>query len=260
MAPGKMIAVAIGLGAAVGMIGFCVLQPSANTNADSVISFDAACLRDYLGANDGSFETAADCEIGRGHAKAIAKAFAGVPLPRPSKEGVRAPETMLAGTLAAAVVMNTPEGASDLGKARATAIEMSSSPSLSTSSSDYCSRRDMMARAAMVAGAMVGAPAFAAEAKVQMGSDAGQLVYVPASVTVCKGDSITWVLNKAGPHNVVFDPDNVPAGVDTDTISKEETMGDEGDTFTTKLDVAGTYGYYCSPHRGAGMQGTVVVK
>merc|ERR1719389_996895 len=116
------------------MIGFCVLSPS-QTNSDSVISFDAACLRNYLGASDGSFETAADCEVGRGHAKALAKAFAGVPLPRPSKEGVRAPEKALAGTLAAAVVMNTPEGASDLGKARATAIEMSSSPSLSSSTS-----------------------------------------------------------------------------------------------------------------------------
>ena len=32
-----------------------------------------------------------------------------------------------------------------------------------------------------------------------------------------------------------------------------------GETHTAKFDVAGTYGYYCEPHQGAGMVGKVVV-
>lgn len=29
---------------------------------------------------------------------------------------------------------------------------------------------------------------------------------------------------------------------------------------TTKFDVAGTYGYYCEPHQGAGMTGKIIVQ
>lgn len=64
-------------------------------------------------------------------------------------------------------------------------------------SNDYCSRRSAMARAAGLAAgvtaAAVASPAYAAETKdVKMGSDSGQLVFVPAKVTACKGDSIKW--------------------------------------------------------------------
>jgi len=33
-----------------------------------------------------------------------------------------------------------------------------------------------------------------------------------------------------------------------------------GQSVTTKFTTSGTYGYYCEPHQGAGMQGKVVVK
>jgi plastocyanin len=29
---------------------------------------------------------------------------------------------------------------------------------------------------------------------------------------------------------------------------------------TNKFDTPGTYGYYCEPHQGAGMQGTIIVQ
>merc|ERR1719379_1094268 len=91
-------------------------------------------------------------------------------------------------------------------------------------SDNMCTRRRAMARAAGLAAgltlAQVNAPAFAAETKsVKMGSDTGQLVFVPDELKVCKGDSITWTNNKGGPHNVVFDEEAVPAGVDTAKIS-----------------------------------------
>merc|ERR1719243_150437 len=109
-----------------------------------------------------------------------------------------------------------------------------------------CTRRAAMARAAGLAAglslAAVNAPGFAAETKI------------------CKGDTVTWTNNKGGPHNVVFDEDDIPGGVDQEKISMDDQLGEEGDTFTMKFDTAGTYGYYCEPHRGAGMTATLIVQ
>lgn len=132
------------------------------------------------------------------------------------------------------------------------------------SSNAFCSRRQAMARAAGLAAgvavATVSQPAYAATtAEVKMGSDSGQLVFVPAKTSICAGDSVKWTNNKGGPHNVVFDEDAIPAGVDQEKISMDDQLGEEGDTFTMKFDTAGQYEYYCEPHRGAGMNAVLVV-
>jgi len=131
-------------------------------------------------------------------------------------------------------------------------------------SNSMCTRRSAMARAAGLAAgltlAQVSTPGFAAETKsVKMGSDSGQLIFVPDEIKICKGDTVTWVNNKGGPHNVVFDEDAIPSGVSQESISMDDQLGDEGATFSKKFDVAGSYGYYCEPHRGAGMTATLVV-
>jgi plastocyanin len=131
-------------------------------------------------------------------------------------------------------------------------------------SDSMCTRRAAMARAAGLAAGLtlsqVNQPGFAAETKtVKMGSDNGQLVFVPDELKICKGDSVTWVNNKGGPHNVVFDEDAIPAGVDQGSISMDDQLGDEGATFTKKFDTAGSYSYYCEPHRGAGMNAELIV-
>lgn len=132
-------------------------------------------------------------------------------------------------------------------------------------SNSMCTRRRAMARAAGLAAGLalsqVNAPGFAAETKmVKMGSDSGQLVFVPDEITICKGDTVTWVINKAGPHNVVFDEEAIPDGVDAEKISMDDQLGDEGAKYSVKLDVAGNYAYFCQPHRGAGMNGNVIVE
>lgn len=132
-------------------------------------------------------------------------------------------------------------------------------------SNNYCTRRAAMAKAAALAGgatmAMANAQAAnAAETKeVLMGSDSGLLAFVPAKTSICKGDSVKWVNNKGGPHNVVFDEDAIPEGVDQEAISMDEQLGEEGDTFVMKFDTSGNYDYYCEPHRGAGMNGKLIV-
>merc|ERR1711865_1265859 len=68
------------------------------------------------------------------------------------------------------------------------------------SSNHFCSRRQAMARAAGlaagVAASTVAMPAYAASTtEVKMGSDSGQLVFVPASITICAGDTVKWMNN-----------------------------------------------------------------
>jgi len=131
-------------------------------------------------------------------------------------------------------------------------------------SNDMCTRRNAMARAAGLAAGLalsaVNAPGFAAETKmVKMGSDSGQLVFVPDEIKICKGDTVTWVNNKGGPHNVVFDEEAIPSGVSVESISMDGQLGDEGETFSKTFNTAGDYSYYCEPHRGAGMNAQLIV-
>jgi len=130
--------------------------------------------------------------------------------------------------------------------------------------STYCCRRKALAgaigAAAMTAG---GFPALAAgAAKVGAGDDTGLLGFVPKSVKICKGDKITWTSGKAAPHNIVFDEENVPAGVDAKALGQPEGeyLNEEGDTFSQTFSVAGKYNYFCAPHAGAGMQGDITVE
>ena len=102
--------------------------------------------------------------------------------------------------------------------------------------------------------------AFSAQAvDVKLGSDAGGLVFEPAEVTIKAGETVNWVNNRGFPHNIVFDEDDVPGGVNAEALSNEDLMNAAGDKHSAKFTVAGEYGYYCEPHQGAGMVGRVIV-
>lgn len=79
-------------------------------------------------------------------------------------------------------------------------------------------------------------------------------------MTIAKGESITWVNNVGFPHNIVFDEDAVPGGVNAESLGHEEYLNAPGEKHTVKFDTAGEYGYYCEPHQGAGMVGKVIVQ
>ena len=102
--------------------------------------------------------------------------------------------------------------------------------------------------------------ALAGGASVKLGSDSGALVFDPATVTINKGETVTWTNNAGFPHNIMFDEDEAPAGANTEKLSHEDYLNAPGEKATSTFDVAGTYSYYCEPHQGAGMQGKVVVK
>merc|ERR1712230_228161 len=81
---------------------------------------------------------------------------------------------------------------------------------------------------------LLASPAFAAT--IKLGGDNGELGFFPNKITVSKGETVEFVNNKAFPHNVVFDEDN---------------LNGPGEKVTNKFDTPGTYSYYCEPHQGA---------
>jgi plastocyanin len=110
---------------------------------------------------------------------------------------------------------------------------------------------------AVAASAMLAGGAMAQE--VLLGADGGALVFEPSEFTVKSGDTITFKNNAGYPHNIVFDEDEVPSGVDVSKISQEEYLNAAGETFSITLTVPGTYSFYCEPHQGAGMVGKITV-
>ncbi|TYQ28445.1 plastocyanin [Pseudanabaena sp. UWO311] len=95
-------------------------------------------------------------------------------------------------------------------------------------------------------------PAAADTVTVKMGSDGGQLVFEPKVVTIKVGDTVKWVNNKAFPHNVVFDGHA--------ELSHKKLAQKPKAELESTFNEAGEFAYYCSPHRGAGMQGKIVVQ
>lgn len=84
----------------------------------------------------------------------------------------------------------------------------------------------------------------------------GEFVYDPAKVRVDAGTTLRFVWESAN-HNVVVEES--PAESDWEGSPNVPETYDGGYEFSQTLDVEGTYGYYCTPHRGAGMVGTVLV-
>ncbi|CAI9777921.1 unnamed protein product [Fraxinus pennsylvanica] len=113
--------------------------------------------------------------------------------------------------------------------------------------------------AATAASAMLASNAMAIE--VLLGGGGGELAFVPGDFSVAPGEKIVFKNNAGFPHNVVFDEDEVPTGVDVSKISMGENdlLNAPGETYSVTLTEKGTYSFYCSPHQGAGMIGKVTV-
>jgi plastocyanin len=95
------------------------------------------------------------------------------------------------------------------------------------------------------------------ENTVVVGPD-GTNVFDSDSLTVAVGETVTWTWD-SNTHNVVVE--SQPDGADwSGTDGGATETYDEGYEYTHTFDTAGTYEYYCSPHRGLGMEGEVVVE
>ncbi|MFM7424580.1 MAG: plastocyanin [Elainella sp.] len=107
----------------------------------------------------------------------------------------------------------------------------------------------------LVAGSffVAASPAAAETYTVKMGADNGMLAFEPSTVTIKAGDTVKWVNNKLPPHNIMFEGGAA-------NKSHDQLMFSPSEAYEVTFDTAGTYDYYCSPHRGAGMAGKVVVQ
>lgn len=103
-------------------------------------------------------------------------------------------------------------------------------------------------------------PAVAATYTVKMGSDRSELKFVPDSLTISAGDTVEWVNNKVFPHNVVFDkvPGNDKAVAAK--LSHKRLMSRPKQSVSSVFEVPGEYSYFCTPHRSAGMKGSITVE
>jgi plastocyanin len=98
--------------------------------------------------------------------------------------------------------------------------------------------------------------------EILMGSNSGQLVYVPDTLTIKSGESVTFKMNKAGPHNVVFEkvPGDDKALIEK--LSQKKLLVKPGETVTVSFAGApkGEYDFYCTPHKAAGMKAKIIVE
>ena len=109
----------------------------------------------------------------------------------------------------------------------------------------------MMKYFALAAAMFMSTPAFAADLTIEMlnkDADGNKMVYSEEIARVDVGDSITWVPTTKG-HNVemISSPNNIKF--------KSKNNKEAKITF----EVPGLYLYWCTPHKGMGMIGLVVV-
>ena len=85
---------------------------------------------------------------------------------------------------------------------------------------------------------------------VVMGAN-GSLVFEPADVTINAGDTVHFVNGMLPPHNVIVE--------DHPELSHDGLAFASGESFDITFPEAGDYNFWCDPHKGAGMTGTLHV-
>ena len=100
---------------------------------------------------------------------------------------------------------------------------------------------------------LISQSAFAADQTIEMLNKLGKenMVFSKKIVNVDIGDTVFWKSIKAG-HNVEFIKGGVPEGVGKfrSSLSKDTEY---------KFEIPGIYAYWCTPHKGMGMIGFVIV-
>lgn len=89
------------------------------------------------------------------------------------------------------------------------------------------------------------------------------LTYAPAAAQARVGQTVVWLNVSSMAHTVTADPElagnaasvSLPAGA----APFASPLVAAGGSFSYTFTVPGTYRYFCQPHEGAGMIGTIVV-
>ena len=95
--------------------------------------------------------------------------------------------------------------------------------------------------------------AFAADQTIEMLNKLGKenMVFSKKIVKIDIGDTVFWKSTKPG-HNVEFIKGGIPEGVEKfrSALSKDTEY---------KFEIPGIYAYWCTPHKGMGMIGFIIV-
>jgi plastocyanin len=92
------------------------------------------------------------------------------------------------------------------------------------------------------------APVWAVD--ISMGAG-GNLVFEPNEITISAGDTVHFVNEALPPHNII-----VEGRAD---LSREALLFAPGESQDVVFADKGDYNYFCGPHQGAGMTGTIHV-
>jgi len=89
------------------------------------------------------------------------------------------------------------------------------------------------------------------------------LRFVPDKITIKAGTTVKWRNIESFPHSVTADPNLVqnPANSKLPAGAKAFNSGriNGGKSWRHTFTVAGAYHYFCIPHEGSGMIGTIIV-
>jgi plastocyanin len=99
----------------------------------------------------------------------------------------------------------------------------------------------------------------------------GNFRFDPADLTIKAGDGVKFVMVSGGPHNVAFDPAQIPASAKTQLSANMQQQVSElsspmmmnpNETYTISFGQMppGKYDYHCTPHLAMGMRGSITVQ
>ncbi|MFB6296216.1 MAG: plastocyanin/azurin family copper-binding protein [Halobacteriales archaeon] len=100
-----------------------------------------------------------------------------------------------------------------------------------------------------------------------------QLVFDPDELTIAPGDTVKWVNVGSIGHSVTAYEESIPeggeyfasGGFDSEQAARDDWNGAQegnvpgGESYTHTFQTEGTYKYFCIPHEGAQMKGTIKV-
>lgn len=127
------------------------------------------------------------------------------------------------------------------------------------------------AAAAPAAGAVAAAPVTGTVHEIKMIGDEKGYRFEPSSITIKAGDGLKFENISGGPHNIAFDPSQVPADVQpqlganmpnttSPLTSPLLTQPNEAYTVSFAKVKPGTYEGHCVPHLALGMKISVTVQ
>lgn len=116
------------------------------------------------------------------------------------------------------------------------------------------------------------APITGQTAEVKMLQDAeGNYRFDPSDITIKSGDGVKFTMVSGGPHNVSFDPAQIPPNAKAQLSANMQQQVSElsspmmmnpNETYTISFGrmPPGKYSYHCTPHLAFGMKGTITVQ